>query len=761
MGLFDERRRLHFIAATTYRARDGVGKYYERSYTFEVEGYASLASIAVDETGGFNFSWYSSTKNLLNVKTTVNETKTYSYNDKVIETTSNFSTEGGTSRNFKFCNEEYSENGNTNGEGYRKFSEILFDLENKWNNVFGENGSIYIGSYGHSGALGGFVFRDSIKYTKDEDLELFGIRAGLKIIYDNDEENGEEMCPIYADYATDKIFVIDNDGIGVPMGSMDLKCASTTTTHSFLGMAYSPCNMLSITYPNSTRFYALMHLVYDTEVYKNRTVDNTEVTAKPEIHYHVYYDGNTNPNIYFNWDIKKCLDYEGKEYLPNFFELHKVNVGISYEKNKNVANLGTYNILEGEIKKNFTFGELLKIANVNVYDEWLYNLKSGIGLGSLYIYFNSTYFENECFYAEIKQSFSNIESIDYTPVSYPNGIPSLDIQVYNLNNNDNNENGDNDDSGNGGTSGGSGSGVNPHSLLTSTYVMTPNRLKQLGSVLWGSSFMDNIRLVNNSPIENIISIKMFPFTLPTSSDSEVVLGNVSMGVNGSLLPNNYSYEHEIGSVSIPKHYNNFMDFAPFTRLMLYLPYVAVIELDNSLFMGRTLTVKYIIDIVLGTANVMLYADGIIVQEVSCQVGVDIPITSSNRASVEMGIVSNALTSAATGAAVGGVVGAVSGALGGTLMSAGHAKYTSTTSGTPSSACSMYAYKNPILIIDRPIYQEVDGFAHTKGKLCLKNKTINQLKGFTIMDKNIDLKNLPCTNEEKEEIRNILSSGFFV
>ena len=761
MGLFDEKRRVHFIATGTAQWRKSKGHYTSQTTITEVEGYASLCSIAVQDSGSFNFNGYSIDKNIVNLNVKVirqkfesdTETTTTSETSYTITPTKNID-----SGDFEWCNEKQSGeiNGKTTGDGYKKFSDVLFDLENKWNNIVPKY--MYWGDY-ITDCFANKVLDCS--YTKKEDRELFGLSYGLKIIYDNDEENGEEMCPIYADYAADKCFVIDKDGVGLPMGSMDLKCVSTTVTKSFLDMAFSPLNQLSITFPKSFRHYALMHLIYDTDAYKNRTVDNTEVTAKPEVHYHVYYDGNTNPNIYFNWDIKKCLDYEGKEYLPNFFELHKVNVGISYEKNRNVANLGTYNILEGESKKNFTFGELLKIANVNVYDEWLYNLKSGIGLGSLYIYFNSTYFENECFYAEIKQSFNSIESIDYTPVSYPNSIPSLDIQLYNLNDNDNSENGDNDDSGGGGTGGGSGSGVNPHSLLTSTYVMTPNRLKQLGSVLWGSSFMDNIRLVNNSPIENIISIKMFPFTLPTSSDSEVVLGNVSMGVNGSLLPNNYSYEHEIGSVSIPKHYNNFMDFAPFTRLMLYLPYVSVIELDNSLFMGRTLTVKYIIDIVLGTANVMLYADGIIVQEVSCQVGVDIPITSSNRASVEMGIVSNALTSAATGAAVGGVVGAVSGALGGTLMSAGHAKYTSTTSGTPSSACSMYAYKNPILIIDRPIYQEVNGFAHTKGKLCLMNKTINQLKGFTIMDKNIDLKNLPCTNEEKEEIRNLLSSGFFV
>ena len=101
-----------------------------------------------------------------------------------------------------------------------------------------------------------------------------------------------------------------------------------------------------------------------------------------------------------------------------------------------------------------------------------------------------------------------------------------------------------------------------------------------------------------------------------------------------------------------------------------------------------------------------------------------------------------------------------GGVGGALVSAGHAKYTTTTQGTPSSACSLYDYKNPILIIDRPSYQEVGGFAHSKGKMCLLNKTIKELSGFTIMDKNIEINNIRATKKEIDEIRNILSSGFY-
>ena len=45
-------------------------------------------------------------------------------------------------------------------------------------------------------------------------------------------------------------------------------------------------------------------------------------------------------------------------------------------------------------------------------------------------------------------------------------------------------------------------------------------------------------------------------------------------------------------------------------------------------------------------------------------------------------------------------------------------------------------------------------------MCNLSKTIGSLKGFTICDANIDLKGITATEQEKQEISSILSSGFF-
>ena len=50
-------------------------------------------------------------------------------------------------------------------------------------------------------------------------------------------------------------------------------------------------------------------------------------------------------------------------------------------------------------------------------------------------------------------------------------------------------------------------------VLTSTFHMTKERIVQLGQFLWGSSIFDQFSLINNNPIENIISCKAIPYAI--------------------------------------------------------------------------------------------------------------------------------------------------------------------------------------------------------------------------------------------------------
>ena len=108
-------------------------------------------------------------------------------------------------------------------------------------------------------------------------------------------------------------------------------------------------------------------------------------------------------------------------------------------------------------------------------------------------------------------------------------------------------------------------------VLTSTFHMTKERLVQLGQFLWSGSIFDQFSLINNNPIENIISCKAIPFAI-SGTTQEITLGNVKTGVNGEKISQNFS-KQTIGSVAIAEHYHNFLDYAPYTNVIIYLPYI--------------------------------------------------------------------------------------------------------------------------------------------------------------------------------------------
>ena len=289
-------------------------------------------------------------------------------------------------------------------------------------------------------------------------------------------------------------------------------------------------------------------------------------------------------------------------------------------------------------------------------------------------------------------------------------------------------------------------------VLTSTFHMTKERLVQLGQFLWGQSIFDEFSLINNNPIENIISCKAIPYAI-NGTTQEITLGNVKTGVNGEKITQNFS-KQTIGSVSIAEHYHNFLDYAPYTNVIIYLPYIGFKELDASLVMGKTLRIEYTLDVITGGCLAQIYVGKIRLYEFTGNIGVDISITASNRAQVESAYI-NAGVGVVSSAMSGNVTGAVN-----SIIGAATSQYHYSGTGNPSPSCVASTNRTCYVVIDRPQYQPLKAFNHTRGRMCCLSKTIGSLKGYTVCDSNIDISGISATDEEKEEIVNILSSGFF-
>lgn len=320
--------------------------------------------------------------------------------------------------------------------------------------------------------------------------------------------------------------------------------------------------------------------------------------------------------------------------------------------------------------------------------------------------------------------------------------------------NDNNDDGNHDSNG----------GDNPISgvgALTESYVMTFARLQQLGKFLWDSSFYDNIKLMNNSPIENIVSCKMFTFDIGSGSDSEIVLGNVKTGVYGSKVLQNYTKKITIcEGVIVPRFYSgsnyqaDFLDYSPYTKISIYLPFVGFKTLDTDAWIGTNISIYFVFDIITGCGKYLLYLNGLYYQSFDCQCGSDVPISGQNRAQVESGYITSALgtiTSFASGNVLGGV---------GSVLHGASNKYHTETHGNYSPICGSYEPMSAMLIIDRPQYSNLKSFNHSHGRMCNLTRDIKNISGFTKIAKEVDLSGVSATQRELEELKEILTSGFY-
>lgn len=286
-----------------------------------------------------------------------------------------------------------------------------------------------------------------------------------------------------------------------------------------------------------------------------------------------------------------------------------------------------------------------------------------------------------------------------------------------------------------------------------TFKIEQIELKKLSQFLWSSDFFDNILLVNNSPIENIISLKALIGTVATSGNSQSLsLGNVTTTAN--VIPCNESIVINVGSITLPRKYNNFLDFEPYTKVQIYLPFYGCAMLDSSLVIGRTISIKYIIDVITATAKIKIIHDDKTLYEFKTTCGSDLPITSSNRASVEMGYLSSGVgmgVSIASGNVLGGLASG---------LSMAQSQYHSTTSGNVSGVLNFHDSRMVTVLVDRPVYTELRNFNKTHGRVCNLSKTLRDLRGFTKCAENVQIP-FNCLDEERTMIIEQLVNGVII
>lgn len=309
------------------------------------------------------------------------------------------------------------------------------------------------------------------------------------------------------------------------------------------------------------------------------------------------------------------------------------------------------------------------------------------------------------------------------------------------------------------------------------YAMNESQLKSLANNLWTGDdtkfqeILQGLKLMGENPMNAIISLNLFPFSIPplaeTAIDEEIKIGRVLMGCNGTKVKNIDSVI-DLGSIKLRNYFDNFLNYEPYSTAFLYIPYCNTIQISLNDFIGKTISIKLIVDYMTGACTAVVFADGIPIVYKNGVIAQSISVTGTDSATTASNVINSTLnqitnfSSFTAGALSGNVAGVVtSGAniLGKTLdYSAVRTIYQS--QGASSSGIESYLPQKPYFVINLPKYNIDISFGQYHGYKTDFYSFINDLTGYVETDTPI-LSNILCTDEEKSEIQNLLMSGVYV
>lgn len=332
-------------------------------------------------------------------------------------------------------------------------------------------------------------------------------------------------------------------------------------------------------------------------------------------------------------------------------------------------------------------------------------------------------------------------------------------------------------------------------------------IEQLKISLWDSpdGFWNALSILGSNSanyLDYLVSLRVYPYDISVAGDYDTLY----LGRGGQLtLPGgegaytNYGIPMKVTifpfEIKAEKYYNNFLDFAPYTKAELYLPFSGTWEINPKYVYHTTLKIYLFLDITDGSGVWEVYnaehSKRILLKQ--CKIGIELPLSGSDAIGQSSQIVNatlglaqtvtggvpriagSVLSAVATGAnkeatmldAVGAGIGVASqlSSTGLDIFSAAtnlaNANrempcYTGGTTGLAAAQQSLF----PTLTLIRPVVENPSSFPHTVGHLVNQASKLEDLTGFTTC-RNVDVSNVPqAIDREKAELKTILENGFY-
>lgn len=282
-----------------------------------------------------------------------------------------------------------------------------------------------------------------------------------------------------------------------------------------------------------------------------------------------------------------------------------------------------------------------------------------------------------------------------------------------------------------------------------------------------------LKRMTADPLDYILGLNVIPSRgLSVGALSNIRFGFLgSTGVSMPRLASQY-FEVDCGSITFDTVCGNtFLDYAPYSKFSLYLPYVGFVDVDPNDFVGHTMGVKYHGDVVSGAIVAYVTKDGSVMYQYSGNCAVNIPLSSDNWGatfSAAVGVASSIITPAALPAAL--KEGSIGTAVAGSAAKRGIASTVASVasnpsllspsirhSGTVAGTAGAMGVQVPFVIREAVSFHSTRKFNTLNGYPSYYYRRLSEVSGFTSVI-GVHIEGSSATAEEIAEIEELLIGG---
>lgn len=315
--------------------------------------------------------------------------------------------------------------------------------------------------------------------------------------------------------------------------------------------------------------------------------------------------------------------------------------------------------------------------------------------------------------------------------------------------------------------------------LISVYNPTQIELLAFAQWLWVTWQDATIDKIWNNPFDGVITLFELYCTPTIDGRKSIRSGFLDSGIAADTV-SRYT-EINCGSIGVPEYYGNYLDYSPYSKAFIYLPFIGVVEVSVDDIVGHGVNITYRIDEYNGSCIAMITVAKItevngeeveysnLLYQFSGNCAVELPLSGGSQASIRAGM----MQAAAYG--LSGVIGGIAGLLGGSIGSA----VSSITGGAAAAVGSLVSAKSsvqhsgsfgasygamgckiPYITVIRPKQIQVPNYNLLYGYQAHKAVNIGQCSGY-IRCREVHVNSSTASNEEKALIEQLLKEGVYV